>query len=219
MSWFDLKPYLRAKEVVDIRQPMGSIDNNMLVDTNILWFCYYPHYSQLDLLGRGPVEYQITQYPSFLKKLLSSETVLFVHKIGLLEFANTVERAELQLLYLKVKEVSEIGDDFKPKDLRHTYPEQYRIIQGQLATYMHSIKKTFELLGNDIPIDQLLAEFFLEWQDSLADVGDAMMIAQAKLKGISSVLSDDADLASLKDIRLYTANNAAVSAYKAIHKD
>jgi predicted nucleic acid-binding protein len=210
---FDLSVYLRA-EVVDIRQPYCSVENKMLIDTNVLYFCYYDRFSQLEALDTGVRFYQTSEYPTFLKKLLSSQSTLFVHKINLLELANTIERAELQILYCKVNEASEIGKDVNLKALRRSYPKEFRIIQRRLVTYLHSIKKAFRLIGPAISIDQLLGNFLIEWQDSLADAGDAMIVAEARREGINSVLSDDAFFATLNNIKFYTANRTAISAYK-----
>lgn len=207
MSIFDLKPYLKAT-ILDIRRPNCPIpiDKRILFDANVLFFCCYDRFSLLEAIHKEPSEYQITEYSKFFKKLLSSNTILFVHKIGILEFARRVEKAELQILYCEKEGTSEIGEDFSLKGLRRAYPQDYSNIQGQLAIYLNSIKKTFKLLNREISIDQLLTDFLMEWRNSLADPADAMMVAEAKQEGIASILSDDADFATFKNIKLYTAN-------------
>ena len=210
----DLAKHLKA-EVIDIRQSLSPSVKKILIDANVLYFCYYDRFSLLDPMGKGPRNYQKNDYPSFFKKLLSSNTSLVIHKVGLLEFINTVERAELQILYCKVNKTSTIKNDFSPKRLRYNYSEKFRNIQGQIITYLHSIKKTFSLLNIDASIDGYLWNSLTEWQDSLGDVEDATMIAEAKREGIDSVLTDDSAFVTFNGIKLFTANKNAINAYEA----
>lgn len=213
MSPVNQNAYLRA-EVKNIKLPQCPVETRILVDANVLYFCYYDRCGQLDYIGKSPEEYQMIEYQLFLKKLLESKSNLFIDKIGLLEFLKSVEHVELKLLYLKKNKVSEIGKDFKLKAMRNNYPEEYRAIKGRIATYLNSIRKNFRLLNSDISLGKLMEDTLIEWQDSFTDPGDAMMVKEAKRHGVTSVLSDDADFATFSDIKLYTANYKAIRLYR-----
>ncbi len=213
----NLEPHLRA-EVTDIRPRKVPKADKILVDANVLYFCYYTKFDQLYYLDKSPLSYQMSIYPSFLQRLLTAGSTLFVHKIGLIEFIKLVEIAELQILYCKVTGKTNIGDDFNQKNLRFKYPDDYHMIQSQLATYLNSIKKSFLLLSSEKTIDQLLEKFLIDWQDSLGDPSDAVMISEAKQEGVYAFLSDDADFATFKDIKLYTANKISIEAYESYLK-
>lgn len=214
----NLEPHLRA-EVMNIRPGRVSPVDKILVDANVLYFCYYTKFDQLDILEEGPRTYQTSIYPAFLQKLLSAGSTLFVHKIGLIEFTRLVETAELQILYCKVTGKTNIGDDFSKKNLRFNCSDDYHKIQGQLATYFNVIMKAFKLFNSEKPIDRLLLDFLGAWQDSLGDPSDAVMISEAKQEGVYAFLSDDADFATFKDIKLYTANKIAIEAYESCLKE
>lgn len=202
-------------EVADIRIAPIPSEGGVLVDTNVLYFSYYDRFSQLETLGEGPSKYQTSVYSPFLKGLLSSGVKGFVHRIGLYEFSRTVETAELQILYCEKMGVSHVDRErFRPKELRTQHLKDWKEIQQRIVIYLHSIVKTFQLLNPSAAIDVMAAEFLLEWKDSLGDVGDAMMIAEAKREGIKAVLSDDVDIATFREIRLYTGNSTVLQAWQ-----
>lgn len=215
MDRFDLTPYLRG-EVIDIRDPLSlslPVDK-ILVDTNVLYFCYYPRYSQLVAFGEGPRNYQVKYYPDFLKELLSSSAVLFVHGLALVEFTNLFMKHELMLLFGTVNKTSNVPKGFNFGEFSREHPKEYFSIQQDLQTYLNAIKEDFQLLGQDAPIERLLGDFSLKWQGSLADAWDAMMFADAERKKIYCILSDDAYISTIEDVCLYTANKTAIDAYK-----
>ena len=207
MPYFDLRKHLKA-EVFDIRKPDCQTELKIVVDTNVLYFTYYDRFDQLGVLNEDqPRTYQIEQYPAFIEKLLNNKSSLFVHRINLFEFSKTVEIVELKILYYELNKPNVIWEEFKPKKVRLEYLSDYRKIQQAIVTYLNSITKTFELINVNVPCNRIAADFLFEWTDSIIDAGDAMLIAEAKRFGLTSILSDDADFATLKGIRLYTAND------------
>jgi predicted nucleic-acid-binding protein len=50
-----------------------------------------------------------------------------------------------------------------------------------------------------------------EWIECSADNADALIVAQAKSRGIFHILSDDLDFATMSGITLYSANQAVVN--------
>lgn len=210
----DLKPFVRA-DVIDIQQPDCEIGEKILVDTNVLYFFYYDRFNLLAILGEGAQDYQLRKYSTFFKKLLCSGTKLFVHRVNLWEFAHRIELAEQKIFFCELNNLSKFDDkNFNIKELRHGHYEKFQEIKKRIITYLYVISKTFKLLNFDIPIERFLADFLYEWQNSIGNAGDSMMIAEAKREGIDSVLSDDSDFISFSGIKLYTANNIAIMTHK-----
>ncbi|MBI3015517.1 MAG: hypothetical protein HYY65_10760 [Candidatus Tectomicrobia bacterium] len=90
----ELRPWVRA-EVVDLRSTGAPTEEKYLVDTNVLYFIHYERFGDLDELGKGARPYQLEHYPKYFKRVRDHEGKLFVHRLGLIEFARLVERAEL----------------------------------------------------------------------------------------------------------------------------
>lgn len=220
MKGLNLSLYLRAK-VFDIHQPLNKhkIDNKILVDTCILLFTYYPRLSLLQVLSRRPKKYQKKIYPNFLAKLRKSGIELYVHNLNLLEFVRLVERVELEDLYCRINNVIKIGDDFNEKNLRCYYPDEIKKIQRKITTPLRNIIDDFLLFSSQKSLDYLFGELLETWQSSLADVNDAMIVSEAKLHGINSIFSDDANLCTFKSINLYTANEKAIAAYELVKRN
>jgi predicted nucleic acid-binding protein len=214
MNKTSLKPFARAK-IKDIRKRDCKLDTSkMLVDTNVLYFCYYDRWTQLNSINKGAKDYQLKEYTKFFKRLLDSKISLFVHKISLCEFAQTIEMAELQILYCEKNKLTDIDkNNFVLKEVRRAYAKEDVVIKTNLSTYLNAIGRKFTLLNLDRKIDLFLFDFLLNWKDSIAGTGDAIMISEAKEAGINCILSDDSDLISFKDIELYTANNLAINCH------
>lgn len=212
MTNFDLKPFVRAK-IEDIQKEDCKIDmDKILVDTNVLYFCYYDRWAQLASIGKSPRAYQLREYSTFFKKLLNSKVSLFVHRISLYEFAHRIELAELKILYCEKNKLTSLeGSRFELKEIRKLYCNELPKIKNSLCAYLHAIQKTFNLLNIDEKIDLFLFDFLFNWKDSISGAGDAIMISEAKKVGINTVLSDDIDFVSFKDIKLFTANSSAIA--------
>lgn len=212
MTKINLKPFARAR-IKDIQKQDCKIETDkMLIDTNVLYFCYYDRWSQLAGISKGVQDYQLREYSKFFKKLLDLKKSLFVHRISLFEFAKRIEIAELQILYCEKNKITNFDEkDFSLKELRRTYYSENNKIKTNLSAYLHSIQKTFNLLNVDKKIDLFLFDFLFDWKDSISGAGDAVMVSEAKQAGIHSILSDDSDFVSFKDIELYTANYLAIN--------
>jgi hypothetical protein len=214
VSGFDLSPYLHA-EVFDIQAPLSGIEGKMLVDTNILLFCYYSRWDLLATIDRGAKNYQLREYSSFFRKLLVEKVVLYVHKDAVVEFIHRIFLGELKLLFCEHNN-PELLNTF---DLKYFVREHWREtirVKGDLLTYLNQLKKTFRLINCDSRLEDFLGYSWNEWHDSLGGIVDATMVAEAKKLGIDSVLSDDSDFISFSEIKLYTANRMAIAAYKKI---
>lgn len=211
MANFSLSSIAKA-EIRDIQRRDCLVDNDkILVDTNVVYFCYYDRWAQLASTNKGPREYQLKHYPTFLKLLLNKNVALFLHKTAILEFGHRIESAELQILYCEKSGITNPADlKLDIKQLRQLYYTEYQEIKKSLITYFAVIMKTFKLINCEESIDKFLSNCLLEWQNAFSGITDASMVAEAKKFGINSILSDDSDFVSFQGIKLYTANNLAI---------
>lgn len=211
----ELAPLVSAT-VVDIRAPAARLTTSYLVDTNVLFFCYYQRHSQHIDLGLGPLAYQTTSYPKYEKRVRESRGRLAVARSCVVEFLHTIERAELKILHaiLNPQVTPGQGDPLKPKEIRGRGYLEGRLdqVRYQVQTHLAVLQANFNLLPDpqwDRPFLDCLRE---EWSRGLIDATDAALIAEARAAGIVNIISDDAELSTVSDICLYTANRTATDA-------
>ena len=209
----ELKPWVRA-QVIDLRRADTLTEAKYLVDTNVLYFIHYDRFGSLEELGKGPRPYQLKHYPQYLKRVREKGGGLFVHRLGLIEFARAVERAELYILHaIKTPGITEIPPEISIKDLRKTYPENYGNCQERVLTYMGAVRKAYPLIQMATQEEPAFwKQWNTKWQTSIADPEDAAQLVDALASGISSIISDDSDWVSIEGIRFFTANPVAIQA-------
>jgi hypothetical protein len=209
----NLRPWVRA-QVIDVRRPDPPGEEKYLLDTNVLYFIHYDRVANLDALGEGPLLYQIQQYPRYVQRALERKSRLFVHRMGLMELARRIETAELQILYaVKTPGVIEVPADIRIKDLRTSYPEEYRTCQARVLTYLAAVRKTCQAIPATLLDEHTFwTHWEAGWQQSVADSADIAQAVDALAADISAVISDDSDWVSIAGIRLYTANQVSIQA-------
>lgn len=209
----DLRPWVRA-QITDIQRHDPPGGEKYLVDTNVLYFIHYDRFANLDALGEGPRPYQIQEYPRYLQRVLEKKSGVFVHRMGLMEFARTIEAAELQTLYaVRTPGVTEIPAGLKIKDLRTAYPEDYAICQARVLTYLGAVRKAYQTIPATMVDEHAFwTQWEGAWQQTVADPVDIAQAVDALAADISAVISDDSDWVSIEGIRLFTANAIAIQA-------
>lgn len=209
----DLKPWVRAR-VIDIREVDTLIAKRYLVDTNVLYFMHYDRVHNLDELKEGPRPYQLEQYPRYLRRIRGSGGSLFCHRLALIEFARTVEIAELKILYaVKTPSVTVVPADLRIKSLRIKFPSDYKACQQRVITYLRAVRKAYTLVSMTTCEEVVFwTQWDACWQTTLADPADSAQAVEALRNGISGIISDDVDWATIDGISLFTANKVAIDA-------
>ncbi len=210
----ELAPLVRAT-VVDLAAPASPLADSYLVDTNFLFFCYYQRHSQLEDLGRGPSAYQTTAYPAYEERARVAGGRIGVTRGILVQFLHRIEGAELAILHATLDPEAVDREVWRPtKVIREMGHREARLdqVREKVLAQLAVVSANFTLLPDPpwtIPFAERLQE---EWGRALIDATDAAFIADAWAWGILNIISDDAELSTVPDIRLYTANRTATQA-------
>ncbi|MFI5455286.1 MAG: hypothetical protein ACHRXM_07515 [Isosphaerales bacterium] len=206
--------------VVDIRKGGTRYPRTVVADANVLYFVYYDFTALDSARVTLPRHYQLQQYPKWWKKA-KEQGVTFCSSLAILsEFVQLVERMELHCLWETDPQRPELdsenpGQAFSPKylkTLRYHYHDHLSRVRADVMTVLRSVRKDVELLPRVREDPDPFDATTQAWLSSIAEIGDAAMVAEARRAGPVHVVSDDADLLSFDGITLYTANQRAVDA-------
>lgn len=209
-----LAPLVRAT-VVDLQSAAAPIADAYLVDTNFLYFCYYQRHSQHEDLGGSPAPYQTRAYPDYEKRVRTGGRRLAVTRSIVVEFLHRIETAELAVLHA-VLDPNAVGREpgLPLKALREKGHLAGRLgdVREQVQTHLDVLTACFTLLPDPPWVTTFVECLRGEWARALIDATDAAFISEARAVGIADIISDDAELSTVPDIRLYTANRTAIRA-------
>jgi hypothetical protein len=215
----DLKPFLKAR-VVDVRDYGATTSSEYIVDTNVLVFSTYDRYDQQRLLGkRVPTDATIDEYLRYEKRVRAAGSRLYIASAAVFEFLRTVERAELEILWATKDHAAALGDfsNFDLKKVRRVcFKCGYNEAQRNVVTYLNSLAKRFTLLEVSASFAGFADRCTHAWIGTVIDTGDAIQLSEAKSKGITSVISDDQDFATLEGITQFTANRTIIDTARSV---
>lgn len=205
-------PVQFKSQVCDIRRASSPVPRQIVADVNALYFVYYPNFHALAAAGgRVPIAYQTAEYPKWIAKASRQKAGLFTSPVTVGELVRLVEYAELEALW--ITSPANFGKPFSPivaKQARYDFHSHLARIRQCAMSVVAAMHRQVELLprfkSEIIELDAVLAE----WAGSAGDFNDAFLVANAKLAGISDVISDDADLVTFAGIRVHTANKNTV---------
>jgi hypothetical protein len=210
---------VRAR-VVDVRDRRSRLPVSVVCDTQILYWQFYPSFSALAAAGgRAPSYYQIQVYPRYFTNLLKAKVEVLTSSANLGELARLIEYAELEVRCLTDPQDSmhlRAGSpptSFTPrmcKEARYKYASDLPKIRRTVCTVLASVKKAVSVLPAISGADNEYTHALSEWNGCSADYVDALTVALAKAHGVSDILSDDVDFATINDITVYTGNHTTV---------
>jgi predicted nucleic acid-binding protein len=187
--------YTVQAEVVDIRSDSPNNDDIFLVDTNV-WYWYT--YTNASISSRS---YQITEYPSYVAKAISVDSLLLYCGLSLAELAHNIEQTERQIF----------SSTIKPKEYRHNYPVERAKVVAEVETAWRqviSIAACTEILINEAKTNVALTRF----QTQLLDGYDLLILEAMDKASVKQIITDDGDYVTVPGIRVFTANVGAISA-------
>ena len=210
-----LQPAQVKSQVIDIRKLAAPIPRCAAVDANVLYFCQYPNFGQLQIAGGNtPKAYQLTVYPKWWANALKGKCNLATSIATLGEFLQLVEHAELETFWRT--DPSRVGVDFSKKVARYGYAAHLATIRQSALTAVASIEKSVALFPKlAVPPSDDFSAINQEWVGSYGDYPDAVLIAQARAGGIKAVVTDDIDFLTFDGLIVHTANNNAVQVAQA----
>lgn len=200
-------PLTVRAQVVDIRADTPKDSDRFLVDTNVWYWLYYPQAS------RTANSYQVSNYPAYIKKAISAKSALNCCALNFAELAHNIEKAEREIYG------ASIGQQIKPKVFRHD-----ACFSSQYARIVTLITDTWDDICNvSILLDMTLDSAFMQSATALfpsvgLDGYDLFMAEAGLHSGISQIITDDGDFATIPGITLFTANQRVIQDAKAAKK-
>jgi len=197
---------VRAK-VVDIRTDTPISADRFLVDTNAWYWLFYSRASQA---SKAPQPYQLSDYPDYIKKTINLSDL---HCCALIftELAHLIEKAEREIY------VNNSNRDIGAKEFRHNYLNQ----RGKIVDIINDIWESVINMSTlvDIKLDTPFIRSALSLFPSVCLDGYDLFMAEMMLKaGITQVITDDGDYATVPGLTVFTSNPKTIEVAKLKNK-
>lgn len=192
---------VRAK-IVDIRADTPKDSDVFLVDTNAWYWLFYPRASQTP---NGPQPYQLAAYPAFLKAAIRAHATLHCYGLTFAELAHNIEKAEREIY------ADQAGREIGAKQFRHDYPSQRRKLVSLISDTWADVLSVSAML--DLHMDNDFMRSALALFPSVGLDGYDLFLAKAALKaGVTQIVTDDGDYATVHGLTVFTANQRGIDA-------
>ncbi|MDS4020202.1 MAG: PIN domain-containing protein [Candidatus Competibacter sp.] len=202
-----MPPTVRA-QVVDIRGDAPTASDRFLVDSNAWYWLFYARASQTP---SAPQPYQLRYYPNYLKQAIQTKSILYCCALNYAELAHNIEKAEREIYADKASK--NIG----AKPFRHDYPNQRLKIVRLIGDTWSDVRSISTLL--DLTLDSAFMQSAMTLFPSVGLDGYDLFMAETALhSGISQIITDDGDFATVPGITLFTANQRVIQDAKADRK-
>ena len=194
-------------EVVDLGSDTPGPGDVFFVDTNV-W--YWLTYTRCRMAYRGPKPYQVNEYPAYIKKVRAAKAKLFTCGLCFSELANLIEKIELDIFRSSRGPID-------PKEFRHNEPTERTnvVTEIQNAWAMAKSFGGFVDVLLDEPITDKACQDISPYP---ADPSDLFMVENFIKVGISQIITDDGDFATIPGIRVFTANRNVIQTARALGK-
>lgn len=188
--------------VVDIRAATPKDSDVFLVDTNAWNWLFY---SRASLAPVAPQAYQLSDYPAFLKAAIGAQSSLHCYGLTFAELAHIIEKAEREIY------AAQAGKDIYPKPFRHDYPNQRRKLVSLISDVWADVLSVSTML--DLDMDSGFMQSALSLFPSVGLDGYDLFMAEAALKaGVTQIVTDDGDYATVRGLTIFTANQKVIQA-------
>jgi len=186
--------------VVDIRTDTPKSADTVLIDTNV-WF--WLAYTKASI---NPPKYnQITTYPRYVQHALRAKVKLLRSGFSFAELAHIIERAEYDQFSIGSKH------KISKKEFRHNHPSLRASVANEIEAAWRQV--TAMTSSADVQFDDQFVTMSLGWlKQSEIDGYDSCIATCATNAGVTGVLTDDSDFATIHGLTVFTANNVAIQA-------
>jgi predicted nucleic acid-binding protein len=187
--------YTVQAEVVDIRSDAPKKEDIFLVDTNA-WYWYT--YTNASISSRP---YQINDYPSYISKTISANSLLLYCGLSLAELAHNIEQVERKIF----------SPTLTAKEYRHNFPTQRVKVVAEVQAAWSQVTST--AVCTDIMVSEDTSNKALtRFQTQLLDGYDLLILEAMDKAGVEQIITDDGDFVTVPDIKVFTANAGAIAA-------
>jgi len=185
--------YIIQADVIDITSDAPQNGDIFFVDTNV-W--YWLTYSNASFTAKP---YQLNGYPNYISSTLANGATLCYSDLLLPELAHIIENNECGI-FNRLN-----STNFKSKDLRRNHPSERIAIASKVRLAWEQIQRDAQPLELvlDISIsDRALDRFATEMVDGY----DLFILEIMANEGITKVITDDSDYATVAGIQVFTVN-------------
>ena len=187
---------IRAK-VVDIKSDIPKETDRFLIDTNAWYWLFYTRASQTP---SAPLPHQLSDYPNYIQKAISAKAALNCCALNFSELAHNIESAEREI-YANLAN----RPTLKPKEFRHDCPSQRRKVVSTINDTWSDVLAVSTMLS--LTLDAVFMQSALTLFPSVGVDGyDLFMAEMALSQGITQIVTDDGDYASVSGITVFTSN-------------
>ncbi len=196
-----MKPTLSIKaDVIDITSDTPLPSDSFLVDTNV-W--YWMTYSRASLAGAQT--YQVSDYPQYTNSALNAGSGIFQSGLSLAELSHVIERVEREM-YEKANAIK-----IPTKVYRHNRPAERLKVSSEIQSMCMQVLSMANSI--DTMIDATFAQTAISRiSRDLVDGYDLFILETMDSKGISQIITDDGDFATVAGIQVFTSNRNVISA-------
>lgn len=189
-------------QVVDIRADTPKDTDVFLVDTNA-W--YWLFYSRASLTQNGPLAHQRNDYPAYLGAAISAKASLHCYGLTFAELAHNIEKAEREIYE------AHTTNTISTKAFRHDYQNQRRKVVAHITDAWADVLSVSTMLGLDI--NSAFMQSALTLFPSVGLDGYDLFMAEAALKaGVTQIVTDDSDYATVPGLKIFTSNQKVIQA-------
>ncbi|MBF0497611.1 MAG: PIN domain-containing protein [Deltaproteobacteria bacterium] len=197
--------YTIQADIVDITSDTPKAEDVFLVDTNVWYWITYTRASQST---RPPLAYQTTSYPAYYNSALAADSKILQSGLSLAELAHLIEKTEYEIFAGANLTYFRDPNRFD-KRYRHSFPVERSRVVAEIKAAWRLVKEHAAL---PITIDAQATEATLNrLQTEKVDGYDLFILESMKSHGLSQVITDDGDFASVPDIQVFTANQNVIT--------
>ena len=187
--------------VVDISSDTPKPEDVFLVDTNV-W--YWMTYSRASTAGAKV--YQIRSYPTYTNSALAANATIYQSGVSIAELSHIIEKSEREIFNKTNPVVS-------TKEYRHNFPVERASVCLEINSACMQVLALGESM--DISIDSEVVKSALSHLKACSVDGyDLFLLEAMAARGVTQVITDDGDFATVPGITVFTANRNIVQAAK-----
>jgi len=188
-------------EVIDLRSDAPGPGDAFFVDTNV-W--YWLTYTRWRMAYKGPKPYQVNEYPAYIKKARGAKAKLFTCGLCFSELANLIEKNEMDIFRMSKGQI-------EIKEFRHNEQTERNNVVTEIQDAWEIVKSFAGFI--DVLLDEPLTDKACrDIKSCPVDPNDLFMVENSIKAGVSQIITDDGDFATVPGIRVFSANKNVIQA-------
>ncbi|WP_213305918.1 PIN domain-containing protein [Paraburkholderia sacchari] len=194
-----------AADVVDISVDQPTEKDTFLVDTNVWYWMTYTKASHV-----GAKKYQTIKYPQYTNDALNARARIYQSPMSLAELSHVIERSERDIYN---KALANPALELGTKEFRHNCAPERHTVCSEIQAACIQVTALADPLT--VTLDGDASDAFVSRvpTDSV-DGYDLFILEAMQAHGVTQVVTDDGDFATIPGIRVFTANPTVIAAAK-----